>query len=153
MSQNVYDTLNQMGVTLPPPPKPAASYVPAVRSGSLVFLSGHIARHHGHPWVGRLGSDVSTEEGQTAARFCAIDLLSTLHDTIGDLNKVRRIVKLVSLVNSADDFTEQHLVTNGASDFLGQVFGERGLHARSAFGAVQLPMGVCVEIEMIVEVE
>ena len=153
MSQNVYDTLNQLGVTLPPPPKPAAAYVPAMRSGNLVFLSGHIARRHGHPWHGRLGSDVTTEEGQQAARYCAIDLLSTLHDAIGDLNKVTRIVKLVSLVHSTNDFTEQHLVTNGASDFLVEVFGERGQHARSAFGAAQLPLGVCVEIEMIVEVE
>ena len=95
---------------------------------------------------------MATEEGKAAARAIAIDLMGTLHAAVGDLNRVTRIVKLMSLVNSTPDFTEQHLVTNGASELIGQVFGEKGAHARSAFGVAQIPLGACVEIEMIVEV-
>jgi enamine deaminase RidA (YjgF/YER057c/UK114 family) len=116
-----------------------------------VFLSGHIARKDGKPWVGQLGLNMSTEEGKLAARAIAIDLLGTLHAAVGDLNKVKRIVKLMSLVNSTGTFTEQHLVTNGASELIGQLFGDKGAHARSAFGVAQIPMGACVEIEMIAE--
>ena len=100
-----------------------------------------------------MGKNINTEEGKAAARAIAIDLLGTLHAAVGDLNKIKRIVKVMSLVNSTSDFTEQHLVTNGASELIGQVFGARGAHARSAFGVAQIPMGACVEIEMIVEVE
>ena len=126
--------------------------MPFVRTGNLVFLSGHIARLDGKPWVGQLGKNMDTAMGQQAARAVAIDLLGTLHAAIGDLGQVRRIVKLVSLVNSTADFTEQHLVTNGASELLAQVFGELGAHARSAFGVAQNPMGACVEIDLVVEV-
>ncbi len=126
--------------------------MPYVQTGNLVFLSGHIARKDGKPWVGQLGRDVSTEDGKAAARAVAIDLLGTLHAaTGGDLNRVQRIVKVMSLVNSTGDFTEQHLVTNGASELLGEVFGDKGKHARSAFGVAQIPMGACVEIELIAE--
>jgi len=118
-----------------------------------VFLSGHIAKRDGKPWVGQLGATISTSEGQAAARAVAIDLLGTLQAAVGDLGRVKRIVKVMSLVNSTPEFTEQHLVTNGCSELLVQVFGpEVGAHARSAFGVAQLPLGSCVEIEMIVEV-
>jgi enamine deaminase RidA (YjgF/YER057c/UK114 family) len=148
---NVYDKLKELGITLPPVATPAAAYVPFVQTGNLVFLSGHIAKKDGKAWVGQFGKTIATEEGKAAARAVAIDLMGTLQAATGDLNKVKRIVKVMSLVNSAPDFTEQHLVTNGASELLGQVFGPQGAHARSAFGVAQIPMGACVEIELVVE--
>jgi enamine deaminase RidA (YjgF/YER057c/UK114 family) len=146
--------LQALGITLPPLAVPAAAYVPFVRSGPLVFISGHIARRDGRPWVGQLGLTMATEEGQAAARAIAIDLLGTLAAAVdGDLSRVRRIVKVMSLVNSTPTFTEQHLVTNGCSQLLVEVFGpEVGAHARSAFGVAQIPLGACVEIELIAEV-
>lgn len=150
---SVQDRLQALGITLPAVSTPAAAYVPFVQSGSLVFLSGHIAKKDGRAWVGQLGATMSTEEGKAAARSVAIDLMGTLAAAVGSLDKVVRIVKVMSLVNSTPTFTEQHLVTNGASELLGQVFGpEVGAHARSAFGVAQLPMGACVEIELIAEV-
>lgn len=149
---SVYDKLKKLNITLPPVATPAAAYVPFVRTGNLVFLSGHVAKKGGKSWVGQLGKTMQTEEGKQAARAIAIDLLGTLHAAVGDLNNVKRIVKVMSLVNSAPDFTEHHLVTNGCSELLGQVFGDKGAHARSAFGVAQIPTGACVEIEMIVEV-
>lgn len=151
---NVYDKLTELDITLPPVSIPAAAYLPFVQTGKLVFLSGHIARKDGKPWVGQFGRNMTTDEGKAAARVVAIDLMGTLHVAVGgDLNRVKRIVKLMSLVNSTADFTEQHLVTNGASELIGQVFGDRGAHARSAFGVAQIPMGACVEIEMIAEID
>ncbi|MBS0392780.1 MAG: RidA family protein [Comamonadaceae bacterium] len=151
---SVYDKLKELNITLPPVSVPAAAYVPYVQSGNLLFLSGHIARKEGKPWAAQLGKNLATEEGKAAARAVAIDLLGTLHAaTGGDLNRVRRIVKLMSLVNSTGDYTEQHLVTNGASELLGEVFGDRGRHARSAFGVAQIPLGACVEIELIAEID
>jgi enamine deaminase RidA (YjgF/YER057c/UK114 family) len=146
--------LQALGITLPPLSTPAAAYVPFVRTGSLVFVSGHIARKDGKPWVGQLGLTMGTEEGQAAARAIAIDLLGTLQAAVGgDLANVKRIVKVMSLVNSTPAFTEQHLVTNGCSQLLVEVFGpEVGAHARSAFGVAQIPLGACVEIELIAEV-
>lgn len=149
---SVYDKLQDLGITLPPLASPAAAYVPFVRTGNLVFLSGHIAKKDGKAWVGQLGKNMSTDEGKHAARAIAVDLLGTLHAAVGDLNKIKRIVKVMSLVNSTPDYTEQHLVTNGASELFGSVFGEAGQHARSAFGVAQIPMGACVEIELIAEV-
>lgn len=150
---NIYAKLQELNITLPPVAIPAAAYVPFVQTGKLVFLSGHIAKRDGKVWVGQLGKNIATAEGQDAARAVAIDLLGTLHAAVGDLNQVTRIVKLMSLVNSTADFTEQHLVTNGASELLGAVFGPViGAHARSAFGVAQIPMGACVEIEMVVEI-
>ena len=149
---SVYDKLKELGITLPPVATPAAAYVPFVQTGNLVFLSGHIAKKDGKPWVGQLGKNMTTEEGKAAARTIAIDLMGTLQAAVGDLGRVKRIVKLMSLVNSTADFTEHHLVTNGASELLGQVFGEKGAHARSAFGVAQIPTGSCVEIEMIAEI-
>jgi len=150
---SVYQKLEQLGITLPPVAVPAAAYVPFVRTGNLVFLSGHIAKKDGKPWVGQLGLTMGTDEGKAAARAIAIDLLGTLHAAVGDLNQVTRIVKLMSLVNSTATFTEQHLVTNGASELFGEVFGAAGAHARSAFGVAQIPLGACVEIELIAEVK
>jgi enamine deaminase RidA (YjgF/YER057c/UK114 family) len=145
--------LQALGITLPPLSVPAAAYVPFVRTGSLVFLSGHIAKKDGKPWVGQLGLTMGTVEGQAAARAIAIDLMGTLQAAIGDLAKVKRIVKVMSLVNSTPTFTEQHLVTNGCSQLLGEIFGpDAGAHARSAFGVAQIPFGACVEIELIAEV-
>ncbi|MFZ5521250.1 MAG: RidA family protein [Pseudomonadota bacterium] len=143
--------LDALGITLPPVATPAAAYVPFVRSGNLVFLSGHIAKRDGQVWVGQLGKTLTTAEGQQAARNVAIDLLGTLHAAAGGLDNVARVVKLMSLVNSTPDFTEHHLVTNGASELIGQVFGDAGQHARSAFGVAQIPLGACVEIELIAE--
>ena len=149
---SIYDKLSQLGISLPPVSVPAAAYVPFVQTGKLIFLSGHIAKKDGKVWVGQFGKNISTEEGKGAARAVAIDLLGTLHAATGDLNRVTRIVKVMSLVNSTGDFTEQHLVTNGCSELLGELFGPVGAHARSAFGVAQLPMGACVEIELIAEV-
>ena len=150
---SVYDRLKALGIELPPVAIPAAAYVPFVRTGNLVFLSGHIARRDGKPWVGQLGQDIDTATGKLAARAVAIDLLGTLHAAVGDLDTVTRIVKVMSLVNSTPAFTEQHLVTNGCSELLAEVFGDNGAHARSAFGVAQIPMGACVEIELIAQVK
>ena len=141
---SVQDKLKELGITLPAVSAPAAAYVPFVRTGNLVFLSGHIAKKDGKAWVGQFGKNMTTEQGKPAARAIAIDLMGTLQAAVGDLEKVKRIVKVMSLVNSTPDFTEQHLVTNGASELLGQVFGDKGAHARSAFGVAQIPMGACV---------
>jgi len=148
---SVYNKLSELGIELPPVSVPAAAYVPFVKTGNLVFLSGHIAKKDGKPWVGQLGRNLQTAEGKDAARAVAIDLLGTLHAATGDLNKIYRIVKVMSLVNSTSDFVEHHLVTNGCSELIGQLFGDKGAHARSAFGVAQLPMGACVEIELIAE--
>ena len=148
---SIYDTLSALNISLPPVATPAAAYVPFVQTGRMVFLSGHIAKKDGKVWVGQLGRTMNTSEGQAAARAVAVDLLGTLHAAVGDLNRVTRIVKLMSLVNSTGEFTEQHLVTNGASELIGQVFGSKGTHARSAFGVAQIPFGACVDMEMVVE--
>jgi enamine deaminase RidA (YjgF/YER057c/UK114 family) len=150
---NIYAKLEELKITLPPLAVPAAAYVPFVKTGDLLFVSGHIAKKDGKPWVGQLGKNLTTQEGQAAARAIAVDLLGTLHAATGDLNRIKRIVKLMSLVNSTADFTEQHLVTNGASELMGEVFGAAGAHARSAFGVAQIPLGACVEIELIAELD
>ncbi len=150
---SVQARLNALGIELPPVSVPAAAYLPFVRSGNLLFLSGHIAKKDGKPWVGQLGRDTDTATGRAAARAIAIDLMGTLSAALGgDLERVVRIVKVMSLVNSTADYTEQHLVTNGCSELLGEVFGDAGKHARSAFGVAQIPMGACVEIELIAEI-
>ena len=151
-SSSVYDRLKELGIELPPLAIPAAAYLPFVRTGNLVFLSGHTAKRDGKPWVGQLGLNMDTATGKLAARAVAIDLLGTLNAAIGNLDQVERIVKVMSLVNSTGTFTEQHLVTNGCSELLGDVFGTKGQHARSAFGVAQIPLGACVEIELIVQV-
>ena len=148
----ISERLNTLGIQLPPVGAPAAAYVLAVTSGNTVFLSGHIAKHNGKPWVGKIGKDMDTETGKAAARLIAIDLIATLQHHLGSLDKVKRIVKVMGLVNSTDTFTEQHLVINGCSELLFEVFGEAGKHARSAFGVAQIPLGACVEIELIAEI-
>jgi enamine deaminase RidA (YjgF/YER057c/UK114 family) len=152
MNPSPASRLQALGITLPPLSVPAAAYVPFVRSGPLLFVSGHIARKDGKPWVGQLGLTMGTDEGQAAARAIAIDLLGTLQAATGDLGAIERIVKVMSLVNSTPTFTEQHLVTNGCSQLLVEVFGpDVGSHARSAFGVAQIPLGACVEIELIAQ--
>ena len=149
----ISDRLKDLGIKLPPTVSPAAAYVMAVTSGSTVFVSGHIAKEAGKPWVGKLGLDMDTASGKAAARSIAIDLMATLEAHLGSLDRVKRIVKVMGLVNSTDLFTEHHLVVNGCSELLFEVFGEAGKHARSAFGVAQIPLGACVEIELIVEIE
>jgi enamine deaminase RidA (YjgF/YER057c/UK114 family) len=148
----VYEKLGALHIALPQLTPPVAAFLPFLRTGSLLFLSGHIAKKDGQPWVGQLGAKLTTVQGKEAARAVAIDLLGTLHAAAGDLNKVKRIVKLMVLVNSAPTFTEQHLVANGASELFEQVFGDMGMHVRSAFGVAQVPFGSCVEIDLIAEV-
>jgi enamine deaminase RidA (YjgF/YER057c/UK114 family) len=144
--------LQQLGITLPALAAPAAAYLPYVRSGNLLFVSGHISKRDGAVLTGQLGASLDTAQGKAAARAVAIDLMGTLQAATGDLSRVKRIVKLLGLVNSTATYTEQHLVINGASELFGEVFGDIGQHARSAFGVAQLPMGAAVEIELIVEV-
>jgi enamine deaminase RidA (YjgF/YER057c/UK114 family) len=124
----------------------------AVTTGNTVFLSGHIAKRDGKPWVGKLGQDMDTDTGKAAARAIAIDLIATLQDHLGSLDKIKRIVKVMGLVNSTAQYTEQHLVINGCSELLLEIFGDAGKHARSAFGVAQIPLGACVEIELIAEI-
>jgi enamine deaminase RidA (YjgF/YER057c/UK114 family) len=150
---SVYETLDALDIVLPDLTPPVAAFVPFRRSGNLVFLSGHIARQGGTPWVGQLGANLTTPQGQDAARAVAIDLLGTLHAAVGDLDCIKHILELVVLVNSSPSFTEQHLVANGASELLAQVFGELGTHTRSAFGVAQVPFGSCVEITLLAEVD
>jgi enamine deaminase RidA (YjgF/YER057c/UK114 family) len=148
---SVYEKLGALNITLPELSPPVAAFVPFLRTGNLLFLSGHIAKNGAKPWVGQLGGNLTTEQGKNAARGVAIDLMGTLQAAVGDLNQIKRIVKLMVLVNSTPAFTEQHLVANGASELFGEIFGDAGLQVRSAFGVAQLPFGSCVEIELVAE--
>jgi len=146
--------LAELGIVLPEPSVPVANYVKAVRSGNLIFLSGHGPyRSDGTLVKGKLGKDLSIEEGYEAARLTGIALLSSLKSEIGDLSKVRRIVKVFGMVNADPLFTDQPKVINGCSDLLVEVFGDRGRHARAAVGMASLPVGIAVEIDMVVEIE
>ncbi len=145
--------LKELQIELPTAGAPAAAYVMSAQTGNTLFLSGHIAKKDGKPLVGKLGLTMNTEEGKLAARSIAIDLMATMQAHLGNLDRVKRIVKVMSLVNSTETYTEHHLVTNGCSELLFEVFGESGKHARSAFGVAQIPLGACVEIELIAEVE
>ncbi|MEO0248819.1 MAG: RidA family protein [candidate division WOR-3 bacterium] len=146
--------LKQLGFTLPTPPAPVANYVRAVRTGDLVFLSGAGPVTEGGVWIkGKLGADLKVEDGYKAAQLCALNLLSGLKAEIGNLDNVTRIVKVLGMVNSDPTFGDQPRVINGCSDLLVNVFGEKGRHARSAVGMGALPMGIAVEIEMVVEVK
>lgn len=140
-----YEKLQELQITLPVAEAADAAFVPTVRTGNLPFISGHLAKRDGKPWAGKLGVHLTTEEGKLAVRSAAIDLLATLHHELQDLEKVKRIVKMLGLVNSSN-FAEQHLVATGASELLQEAFGGRGRHARSSFGVAQIPMGSCVEI-------
>lgn len=153
-AQTAEENLKALGIQLIEPTKPIANYVKAVRSGNLVFLSGHgPSQADGSSIKGKLGADLTVEEGKEAARVTAISLLSTLKAEIGDLGKVKRIIKVTGMVNCTPDFYDQPAVINGCSDLLVKVFGEKGKHARAAVGMVSLPSNIAVEIEMIVEVE
>ncbi len=149
---SVYERLQALNISLPQVTPPVAAFVPFVLIGKQLFVSGHIAKKDGKPWAGKLGANLTTEQGKEAARAIAIDLMATLQSAVGDLNKIKRIVKLMVLVNSAPTFTEQHLVANGASELFAEVFGANGSHARSGFGVAQVPFGSCVEIELIAEI-
>jgi enamine deaminase RidA (YjgF/YER057c/UK114 family) len=145
--------LKALGIELPPAPKPLASYVPAVRSGNLVFLAGQGPTAGGKPVVtGKVGADLTEEQGYKAARTTILNSLAVLRAEIGTLDRVRRIVKLVGWVNSAPGFARQPWVINGASDLLVEIFGDAGRHARSAVGANELPLDIPVEIELVVEI-
>jgi len=148
-------TLKARGITLPPPTTPLANYVGAVRSGNLLYLSGHGPMREGKPLAtGKVGRDLTVEQGYRAAREVGLGLLATTRATLGSLDRVKRVVKVLGMVNSADDFGDQPKVVNGFSDLMVEVFGEAiGKHARSAVGMAGLPMGIPVEIEMILEVE
>ena len=152
-TESILAKLHTLGISLPEVAAPAAAYLPFVRTGNLLFLSGHLAKKDGKVIVGQLGKNVTTDEGKAAARAVAIDLMGTLQAAAGELGKVKRIVKLMGLVNSTADYTEHHLVINGCSELLAEVFGSAGQHARSAFGVTQIPLGACVEIEMIAELD
>lgn len=147
--------IKELGITLPDPPKPGGNYVPGVRVGNLLFLSGHgPSRVDGKPAArGKVGRDLSTEDGYKVAREVGVNLLGTARSMLGSLDKVKRIVKVLGMVNSAEGFGEQPKVINGFSDLMVEVFGEQGRHARSAVGMAELPSGIPVEIEMILEVE
>ena len=145
--------LKELGLELPSAAAPVGNYVSAVRSGNLVFLSGHGPVAKDRVITGKLGVDLTVEEGYEAAKIVALGLLGSLKDLIGDLDKARRIVKLLGMVNCDPTFMEQPGVIDGASDLLVEVFGEKGKHARSAVGMNALPFNIAVEIEMIVEVE
>ncbi|MBI3797620.1 MAG: RidA family protein [Deltaproteobacteria bacterium] len=154
---NVEKKLGEMGLTLPPSPAPVANYVPAVRSGNLLFVSGHgpaFVKDGKIEYIrGKLGRDLAVEQGYDAAKQVMLNILQSIKGVIGDLDKVRRIVKVLGFVNCTEDFPDQPKVINGASDLLVALYGERGRHARSAVGMQQLPFGIAVEIEMVVEVE
>ncbi|MBX2899280.1 MAG: RidA family protein [Cyclobacteriaceae bacterium] len=146
--------LKELGIELPPASKPMANYVKAVRSGNLLFLAGHgPTRADGTNITGKVGADLTTEQGYEAARQTGISILATLKAELGDLNKVKRIVKVLGMVNCDDGFADQPKVINGFSDLMVAVFGEKGKHARSAVGMNALPSNIAVEIEIVVEVE
>jgi enamine deaminase RidA (YjgF/YER057c/UK114 family) len=153
MSQTYEARLAELGVTLPDAPAPAANYVPFVQSGNMVYVSGQISMKDGALITGKLGADLDVTEGAAAAKCCAIALLAQLKAVCGgDLQRLRRVVKLTGFVNSTPDFTDQPKVVNGASDFLVEALGDAGRHARSAVSAAALPLNVAVEIEAIFEI-
>jgi enamine deaminase RidA (YjgF/YER057c/UK114 family) len=152
MAKEIESRLKSLGVELPPVPAPAANYVPFVISGRQVFVSGQIpVTPEGVKYVGKVGREISIEDGQKAAMICAINILAILKSAAGDLDRIGRIVKLVGFVNGAPDFIEPQKIVNGASDFLVAVLGEKGRHARSAIGVGTLPFGVAVVVEAIAE--
>jgi enamine deaminase RidA (YjgF/YER057c/UK114 family) len=148
---SAHQRLQALNIVLPPITAPAAAYAPYVRAGQTLYLSGHLARRDGKVWVGRLGEDITLEEGRLAARSAAIDLLATLQHATGNLDAIARISKLTAMVASTPQFFEQHSVANGASELFAEIFPDKGPHARSAFGVVQLPLRACVEVELVAE--
>ena len=155
MAGQIDARLAELGIELPQAPKPAAAYIPAVRSGNLVYVSGQVPFENGElAWKGKVGVDYSVEEGQQAARTCALNAIAVVKDVLdGDLDKVTRVVKLGGFVNCPPDFEQHPAVINGASNLVGEIFGDKGAHARFAVGAGSLPFNVAVEVEAIFEVE
>lgn len=147
------DKLAQLGITLPVPPKPLASYLPVVRTGNLLFVSGQLSANPAGMIHGRLGADMDVEHGQDAARYAAVSVLAQIVSNGGvELEAIKQVVKLSIFVASTPEFTDQHLVANGASDLICDVLGDAGKHARAAFGVAALPLGAAVEVEAIVEI-
>ena len=153
MSDTIQKRIEALGVTLPAAAAPAANYVPYAQSGKLLMTAGQLPLEAGKLVTGLLGRDLDTEVGKKAARLCAINILAQIQAATGDLEQIARIVKITVFVASAPEFTEQHLVANGASDFLAEALGERGKHARSAVGVAVLPLNAAVEIEAIAELK
>ena len=154
MAGTIEARLSELGITLPAAAAPVANYVPTVRSGSMLYVSGQVTLRDGKPQhLGKLGAGIDVAEGAEAARLCALNIVAQAKAALGELDRVVRVVKLVGFVNSAPDFTDQPKVINGASDFMVEVFGDKGRHARSAVGVAALPLGVSVEVEAILEVD
>lgn len=148
------EKLMQMGIEIPEPVKPLAAYIPAMQVGNLVMTSGQVPISAGTvKYQGKVGKDLTEEEGREAAKLCAINCLSAIKSVIGSLDKIKRVLKLTVFISSAEGFTAQPKVANGASEFIGEIFGEAGRHVRSAVGVSELPLNSAVEIEMIVEVQ
>jgi enamine deaminase RidA (YjgF/YER057c/UK114 family) len=151
MAGRIANRLKELGIALPKPPAPVASYVPAVRSGRLLFLSGQLSMAEGKLITGKVGHDLSIEEGGHAARAAALNLIAQAEAALGDLDRIARCVKLTGFVNCAPEFTDHPKVMNGASNLMAEVFGEAGRHARAAVGAASLPLGAAVEVEAVFE--
>lgn len=145
--------VKELGLVIPPAAAPAAAYIPAVKTGNLIFVSGQLPRENGELIKGTLGADLNVEAGYQAARLCAISCLGAIKGLIGDIDQIVRIVKITGFVAATPEFTEHPQVINGASELMQQIFGEQGMHARAAIGMASLPLGVAVEVEMIVEVK
>lgn len=147
---NIEKKLSEMGIELPATPKPVAAYIPAIQTGDLLFTSGQIPIVKGEvKYVGKAGADVSIEDAYQAAKICALNALSAAKSVVGDLDKIEQVVKVVGFVNSAPNFSQQPAVINGASEFLKELLGDQGIHARSAVGVAELPLNVSVELEII----
>ena len=153
MAGTIEQRLIELDIELPAAAVPVANYVPAVLSGNMLYISGQVTLWNGERrHVGKLGADISADEGQAAAKMCALNIVAQAKAALGDLDRVARVVKLVGFVNSTPDFVDQPKVINGASDLMVEIFGDKGRHARSAVGVASLPLGVSVEIEAILEV-
>ena len=153
MAGTIEQRLIERDIELPQAAAPVANYVPAVRSGNMLYISGQVTLWNGERrHVGKLGAEISADEGQVAARLCALNIIAQAKAALGDLDRVARVVKLVGFVNSTPDFVDQPKVINGASDLMAEVFGDKGRHARSAVGVASLPLGIAVEVEAILEV-
>jgi enamine deaminase RidA (YjgF/YER057c/UK114 family) len=152
MADTAETRLKALGIVLPVPPAPAANYIPTVITGRLIFISGQVSiLPGGAKFVGKVGRELTVEQGAEAGRICAINILANLKAALGDLGKIGRMVKLTGFVNAVPDFTEPHKCVNGCSDLLTDVFGEKGKHSRSAIGVGTLPLGAAVEVEAIAE--
>ena len=151
---SIQEKLNELGISLPPAPTPVGAYIPAVQSQKLVFVSGQLPLFNGKvQFAGKVGREMNLEQGQEAARLCAVNALAVLQSHMGSLDSIRKIVKLEIFVNSADNFTEQSQVANGASNLLGEIFNDAGRHVRSTVGVAELPLGAAVELALIAEIK